>query len=357
MAVLVEAISVVVRRDAVEARFAGGMPAFLQKIPNRTACNDSHLVRVGFMDTRDADAYVGSLESAGLTFRRDDVTVDLAVVIQVKGPTVASPWLEFKNIDTDGKKLSICWLAGQLPEGIAVPQGWTYERSFSASGPGFMSMSLIGDRLKFLRRQNGVEVYLDLQTNKEVYSGRSQISGDTLGALQTQIDAIVHEALAIEAKGAVPTPKQLTSPDPQYERLNGKLLPEVERIANGPGREMMLAHFAQGRILRLLGRLPDAERAFRRANKLRPGTVGVLRDLVRCIAEQRRPREALPFAKEAASIDPTDVSVLGNLAACLLQCGEDEESLNVIERALVINPNDDINLRIRDALLKRRGRR
>ena len=38
MAVLVEALSVIVRRDAIESRFSGGWPKFLSSIPNSTLC-------------------------------------------------------------------------------------------------------------------------------------------------------------------------------------------------------------------------------------------------------------------------------------------------------------------------------
>jgi Flp pilus assembly protein TadD len=116
---------------------------------------------------------------------------------------------------------------------------------------------------------------------------------------------------------------------------------------------MASAHFARGVILRLLGRLPDAERAFRTANQLRPGSVDVLRDLVRCLGEQKKPRDALPFAQEAARIEPADAGVLGNLAMCLMQCGQIEQSQRIIEQALEIDPNDEINLRIRNWVLSR----
>jgi len=49
MAVFVEAISVIVRRPAIDERFKGGWPAFLQAIPNQAGCLDKHIVCVGFM--------------------------------------------------------------------------------------------------------------------------------------------------------------------------------------------------------------------------------------------------------------------------------------------------------------------
>lgn len=53
MAVLIEAISVVVRKDAIEKRFPGGWDSFLDEIPNNTLCTDGELVRVGFMSPQD----------------------------------------------------------------------------------------------------------------------------------------------------------------------------------------------------------------------------------------------------------------------------------------------------------------
>jgi hypothetical protein len=352
MAVLVEAFSVIVRREAVNTRFAGGMSAFLQTFPNRAAYHDPDLFRVGFMDSTDASAYVESLEASGLTFHRDEVTIDIAIVIQDQGPTMASPWLKYKNVEIDGMTLSICWLAGSDPKKIAVPHGWTRDAALRAGRLAVFPKSAIGDRFQFLRHENGVDAYLDRQTNKELYSGRAQIGGDTSGALQTQLDAAFHESLAIEGQGPVPVPRPSETPDPRYQRLNDELLPNVARICRGPGREMVFAHFVEGVILRLLGRLAEAEQALCRANEQKPGTIGVLRDLVRCIGEQGRPHEALPFAREAAGIDPTDVSLLGNLAACLMQCNETQESLTIINRALEIDPHDVINRNIRDCLLQ-----
>ena len=49
MAVLCEAISVVVRRDAIDKYFKGGWIKFVDDVPNSTMCTDGELVRVGFM--------------------------------------------------------------------------------------------------------------------------------------------------------------------------------------------------------------------------------------------------------------------------------------------------------------------
>ena len=70
MAVLVEAISVIVRRDAIDRRFSGGWREFLNAVPNNTFCADEDLARVGFMTPQDVEAFVRRLDCGGLTFVR-----------------------------------------------------------------------------------------------------------------------------------------------------------------------------------------------------------------------------------------------------------------------------------------------
>jgi hypothetical protein len=49
MAVLVEALSVIVRREAIVRKDSGGWSAFVAAVSNETFCADSELVRVGFI--------------------------------------------------------------------------------------------------------------------------------------------------------------------------------------------------------------------------------------------------------------------------------------------------------------------
>src|SRR5688500_16403385 len=163
MAVLVEVFSVVIRREAIEARFNGGMEAFLRTIPSAAVCGDGGLIRVGFMDPRDVDAYVERLEAEGLTSCHEEMAIDLAVVDQNKGPSTLAPWLEFKKAETDGMQMSVCWLGGKEPGRTAVLQEWTYATAASKSRARFVNAARVGDRLKFLRRENSVGVYLHLQ--------------------------------------------------------------------------------------------------------------------------------------------------------------------------------------------------
>lgn len=186
MAVLVEAISVIVRRDAINARFSGGWRQFLATVPNSTLCSDEDLARVGFMSPPDIEAFVRRLEKGGLTFVRDGQAVDIAVVDQMRGPTMPAEWLEFARLSLGGteNKVAACWLfeGPRIAAGIhmpskgmtlATPDGWTYEESLSANFK-FVENEDMQEKLNFLRHEDGTDVYLDRSTGKEVYVGRPQ---------------------------------------------------------------------------------------------------------------------------------------------------------------------------------------
>jgi tetratricopeptide (TPR) repeat protein len=130
--------------------------------------------------------------------------------------------------------------------------------------------------------------------------------------------------------------------------LQDRLLPEAERIANGPGLNMAFADFARGFVLRILKRLTEAEGSFRKANELQLGVINTLRETVRCLGEQGKHREALPFARKATEVGPEDAGAWGNLAMCLIQCGERAEARKAIDCAIALDPRGQLNRSICD---------
>jgi hypothetical protein len=183
MAVLVEGISAVVRREAIDAKFAGGWQRFRADVPNATLCADHQLARVGFMAPLDVKAYVDHLERHGLSFMLEGRCQDIAIVDQIRGPTMPVDWLEYAQIPfgQTGGKVGACWFfdgprvaAGiHLPGGgleLATPEGWRYEESLSAKFT-FVPSGEVQSRLRFLRSEDGVDVFLDTATGKEVFGG------------------------------------------------------------------------------------------------------------------------------------------------------------------------------------------
>jgi hypothetical protein len=186
MAVLVEAISVVVRRDAIDQSLAGGWAAFVDGAPVRTLCTDGQLVRVGFLDPKHVEAFVEKLKAGGLVFLRCNSPVDFVVVDQQRGPTMECDWLEFAHIPFGGpsKRVAMCWFMESkrlevsgihVPAqnfGLATPEGWTFEGSMSEQFT-FVPTDDVNDRPEFLRSDDGIDVYLDTATGREVFKPKN----------------------------------------------------------------------------------------------------------------------------------------------------------------------------------------
>ena len=186
MAVLIEAISVVIRRDRIDKLFPGGWGGFVSAVPNNTLCADDEIARVGFMSPQDTEAFIKRLERGGFKFLDRGKPIDIAVVDQQRGPTIECGWLEFGKLpfgDSVGK-VSACWFfegprvaAGLHMRGtsmnIATPPGWEYEGSISQK-VGFVPTGEEAKRLKLLRVEDGMEVFLDLATGKEVFVARTK---------------------------------------------------------------------------------------------------------------------------------------------------------------------------------------
>lgn len=344
MAVLMEGISVVVRRDAIESRYPGGWSAFSQSPPNNTFCADDSLARIGFMNPDDVRAYLTMLERSGLKFQDEGRAIDCAVVDQVRGPTTSVEWLSLGKVDIEGREITIAWLGEEYDGGVAFPAGWRPEGALQ-----FVAAEDMDDRMKFLRRENGVDVYLDLRTGKENYMGRPQVEGGGEDSAFIALQAVIHEALEIEAE--MEPLKALGDEDalaPLIGKLKGELLPAALSRTEGETAKMAFAHFVVGVIHRILAEREKAEHYLKNANRLQPGVLNTLRELVRTLGEQNRPVEALPFAREAVVVAPMDAGAWGNLAMCLIQSGERAEARKALDEALIMDPQDRLNRTISD---------
>jgi len=86
MAVLVDAISVVIRSDKAVAAFAVIVGRFQGKtVPKSSLCADGELVRVGVMTPEDAEQYVKKLRPTALIISKMSEQHDIVVVTQHSG--------------------------------------------------------------------------------------------------------------------------------------------------------------------------------------------------------------------------------------------------------------------------------
>ena len=144
MAVLIEAISVVVRSEPLLDRFGNDWERFKNEVPNQTLCADGEIVRVGFMVPIDVQRFVEGLERHGLQYLREGRSVDLVVVDQIRGPMVPCDWIEFGHVSVGSgrqNRVAVCRLKGSLATQVVMPEGWQFESSLSASH-GFACSSL-----------------------------------------------------------------------------------------------------------------------------------------------------------------------------------------------------------------------
>jgi hypothetical protein len=175
MSVLIEGISVVIRVERIAAQFQSNFDAFKRLIPHQNFCADGELVRVGFMAPDDARAFVAKLEGAGLRFLNDQrQALDIAVVDQRQGFTTECTWAVFGRVDigpAGSQEVAVCQLVGSRVNRVVMPPHWKFEGSLSDSAQ-FVPTEDIG-KMKFLRHERGLDVYLDPTTGKELYVGRS----------------------------------------------------------------------------------------------------------------------------------------------------------------------------------------
>jgi hypothetical protein len=166
MAVLIEALSVVVRIFSLEAKFPGGARAYERACPNATFCRDEHITRVGFMVPADVEGFVSGLRALGLKFIKDDVAQEIVVVDQFTGPTAPCTWF------AGGRHVegySMGWLQGSAPGPLSAPAGWTPAQSRHLK---FVASSEAEGRLLPLGTTGGLDVVLDFTTGREVCIGR-----------------------------------------------------------------------------------------------------------------------------------------------------------------------------------------
>ena len=175
MAVLVEANSVIVRVEAINDRYSGGWPAFDDGVPNNTLCSDGKLARVEFMDPRNSASFIAGLERRGLIYLHAGKSQDIAVAVQGGEMTAPCDWLEFGPLEIKPSQIvAAVWLKGTMAGEVFCPVGWTYEKSLSRQYA-VVPPEQVEKSLKFLRHQNGVDVYLNLLTGQEVYIGRPNV--------------------------------------------------------------------------------------------------------------------------------------------------------------------------------------
>jgi Tetratricopeptide repeat len=354
MAVLIEAINVVIQLETLRERYPGGIEAYQDACPNRSFCADDHLARVGFLQPSEMERFAGKLEEIGLVAIKDGACADFAIVDQVQGPIAPCSWFEWGR-HADG--FNLCWLAGTKPGSVVVPQGWTLEDSLNIDAIVPRDASRDRDGLEFVREGDELDVFRDPETGKEVYMSKMAApSPPTLAQAETEVeapmptiagfsevDALVQRTLEMEeAIYQARAAQDVRASETIHAELTNELLPRAERLLE-TAENKAAAHYAHGVVLRVCGMFDDAIKAYQRSLDLEPESVPALMEMTVCLGEANRPADAEPFAQRAVELDSRSAAAWGNLAMVQIQLGERSEARVALDQALRFDPSDEKN--------------
>ena len=187
MSSLVEALTVVFRNTNANMKLKGGSGSLCDIAPNETYRTDGFLSAVGFMNPRDAKYFVDQLEAIGFVFIEQEQAIDIAICDQNEGFTSACDWLETEKNEFG---VRYCWLLGK-PKGImATPLGWSLETSLYHTGS-FIPDEEIPEQIKFLRTENGLDVYWNEKLGKETYTNRPFDNGDEINQVKKKAKVFI----------------------------------------------------------------------------------------------------------------------------------------------------------------------
>lgn len=348
VAVLVEAFSVIVRRDSVRRAFKGNENTFELLVPNRTGCKDDYLHRIGFMSVADAQDFVlDVLAPNGLVWLHQKVAMDIAVTSQAGGVLDYVPWLDFGLIAVDEGDVTAVWLAGTDPGPLALPKGFSFahwkQLTYHPTAPEPTQL-----------RSNpslapGMREMLDPKTGKPVYFVEGIVQPmlpepQALPEFLTKQIKLILERSEHNAKEVFRAYSRPDDPDAKARiaELRNSLeidLPRVEFMAQTYPVHKLKAEFITGLVLMALDRYAEAEPSLRRAFALAPSSPDIVGELMISLASQRKHLEVAELGRRTLIHHPAHEVVVMNLAISLHALGEDDEAIEVIDTLLAVDPH------------------
>ena len=130
MSVIVEAVSVVVKRNSIQTKFPGGWSSFRSIVFSQySMCADSSLASVSFLAAKDAHSYTKFLEEVGFVYLQD-----FAIADQTQGLKDSCDWCYITNFEIDNNPATAvtgCKLEGCSEKKLYVPPDWEFKGSIS----------------------------------------------------------------------------------------------------------------------------------------------------------------------------------------------------------------------------------
>lgn len=169
MAVLVEAITLVVRRTFLDVCYPGASEGYIAAhTPDgeriHLAVADESLVAVSTLNRDVAHALGEHLlsHSAVIVDNQANEFVDFAYVDQLEGVAMPCPWLEWTR---DGNGVASVRFAPSGSTGVVTPPDWTVDSSTSLTRT---DIRLETDHMLKLAEVGGIEYWLDFDTGRQI---------------------------------------------------------------------------------------------------------------------------------------------------------------------------------------------
>jgi tetratricopeptide (TPR) repeat protein len=218
---------------------------------------------------------------------------------------------------------------GTDPDPLVVPVGWQPSSIIN------LSAEEVAKRLKFVRRDGDVEVYVDTETGQEMYRGRTRPPDKLDPELEQRFKAVVESI------------KPLLSVDGRPRKLGWF---ERRRLAAGIRELEALASGDRWRVWWFLGVARRAAQnptgafeALERAYTANPAHGDVSREFgAQCLALGRGDL-AVMVSERNCSLHPKDAGLRANLALSLMIAGDMERAKAEAARALEMDPADKIS--------------
>jgi hypothetical protein len=192
MAIILEAINVVIKHESILKKYPNGELGFLADISSFEAPwhTDREVSRVGFFDPNEMHTYLRVLEQRGLVFTMDSTydNCDFCIVDMISGPTKPCPWLGFgrqrifENGSPIGKSIenySFGWLANKSRQKIVcdsksefmlgIEKGWGFVTALKNINN--TPESIIQTRLKELGLKDGKVEFIN-ETGQTITNAR-----------------------------------------------------------------------------------------------------------------------------------------------------------------------------------------
>jgi len=97
---------------------------------------------------------------------------DIVVADQQRGVAMPCDWVQCGSVSIEGNDIKACQAVNDDSFQLMTPDAWQFEGSLSQTYA-FAPTEHVDKSLKFLRHEDGIDVYLSTLTGKESYVGRT----------------------------------------------------------------------------------------------------------------------------------------------------------------------------------------